>query len=104
MRREGAASQPYADIGGVSLHAAVRVEANDRKQLEPPCRDVTRPALSVERVQLDIAGQVEPKLRTPLRDGTTHLVMSPLGFMQRRTELVPPPTLPRTGQPDSGLS
>ena len=28
-------------------------------------------------------GQVELKLKTPRRDGTTHLVMSPLEFMQR---------------------
>ena len=35
------------------------------------------------------AGQVELKLKTPWRDGTTHLVMSPLEFMQRLAALVP---------------
>ena len=40
-------------------------------------------ALSDERVQLNAAGQVELKLKTPWRDGTTRLVMSPLEFMQR---------------------
>jgi hypothetical protein len=39
------------------------------------------------------AGQVELKLKTPLRDGTTHLVMSPLEFMQRLAALVPRPRL-----------
>jgi len=39
-----------------SLHAAVRVEAHDRKRLERLCRYITRPALSDERVQI---GQVE---------------------------------------------
>jgi hypothetical protein len=34
---------------------------------------------------------VEPKLKTPWRDGTTHLVMSPLEFMQRLAALVPRP-------------
>ena len=29
------------------------------------------------------AGQVQLKLNPPWRDGTTHLVMSPLKFMQR---------------------
>ena len=29
------------------------------------------------------------KLKTPWRDGTTHLVMSPLEFMQRLAALVP---------------
>jgi len=82
--REATARQPLcADIDGFSLHAAVRVEAHDRKRLEQLCRTITRPALSDERVQLNAAGQVELKLKTPWRDGTTHLVMSPLEFMQR---------------------
>jgi hypothetical protein len=33
-------------------------------------------------VQTNAAGQVVLKLKTPWRDGTTHLVMSPLEFMQ----------------------
>ena len=52
-----------------------------------------RPALSDERVQLKAAGQVELKLKTPWRDGTTHLMMSPLEFMQRLAALVPRPRL-----------
>ncbi len=60
-----------ADIDGFSLHAAVRVEAADRRWLEPLCRYITRPALSDERVQLNAACQVELKLKTPWRDGTT---------------------------------
>jgi hypothetical protein len=71
----------------------VRVEAHDRKRLEQLCRYITRPALSDERVQLNAAGQVELKLKTPWRDGTTHLVMSPLEFMQRLAALVPRPRL-----------
>ena len=89
MPREATARQPLcADIDGFSLHAAVRVGANDRKRLEQLCRYITRPALSDERVQLNNAGQVELKLKTPWRDGTTHLVMSPLEFMQRLAALV----------------
>ena len=44
---------------------------------------VTRAALANERVQCRTAGQVVLKLKTPWRDGTTHLVMSPLEFMPR---------------------
>ena len=36
-----------------------------------------------ERVQTITAVQVVLKLKTPWRDGTTHLVMSPPEFMQR---------------------
>ena len=103
--RESVPRQPLcADIDGFSLHAGVRVEAHDRKRLEQLCRHIIRPALSDERVQVNAAGQVELKLKTPWRDGTTHLVMTPLVFMQRRAALVPQPRLQRTSQPDSGLS
>ena len=83
MPRETIARQPLcADIDGFSLHAAVRVEAHERKRLEQLCRYITRPALSDERVQLIAAGQAELKLKTPWRDSTTHLVMPPLEFKQ----------------------
>jgi hypothetical protein len=60
---------------------------------EETCRYITRPALSDERVQVNAVGQVELKLKTPWRDGTTHLVMRPLEFMQRLAALVPRPRL-----------
>jgi hypothetical protein len=71
----------------------VRVEAHDRRRLEQLCRYITWQALSDERVQLNAAGQAELKLKTPWRDGTTHLAMSPLVFMQRLAALVPRPRL-----------
>jgi hypothetical protein len=55
-------------------------------------------------VQVNAAGQVELKLKTPWRDGTTHLVMTPLVFTPRLAALVPRPRLHRTGRPDSGRS
>ena len=54
---------------------------------------ITRPTLANERVQCNAAGQVVLRLKTPWRDGTTHLVMSPLEFMQRLAALVPRPRL-----------
>ena len=82
-----------ANIQGLSLHAAVRCGADDRQALEQLCRYITRPALANERVQTNAAGQVVLKLKTAWRDGTTHLVMSPLEFMQRLAALVPRPRL-----------
>ncbi|NDH53127.1 MAG: hypothetical protein EBY24_14290, partial [Betaproteobacteria bacterium] len=82
-----------ADINGFSLHAAVRCAADDRQALEQLCRYITRPALANDRVQCNAAGQVVLKLKTAWRDGTTHLVMSPLEFMQRLAALVPRPRL-----------
>ena len=71
-----------AEMNGFSLHAAVRCGADERQARQQLCRCITRPALANERVQCNAAGQVVLKLKTPLRDGTTHLVMSPLEFMQ----------------------
>jgi len=82
-----------ADTDGFSLHAAVRCGADDRQEVEQLCRYITRPALANERVQTNAAGQVLLKLKTPWSDGTTHLVMSPLEFMQRLAVLVTSPRL-----------
>ena len=59
------ARQPLCfDIDCFRLQAAVRCEAQVRKRLEQLCRYITRPALSDERVQCNVAGQVELKLKT----------------------------------------
>jgi hypothetical protein len=87
-----------ADSNSFSLHVAVRCAADDRKSLEQLCRNITRPALANEGVQTNAAGQVVLKLKTPWRDGTTHLVMSPLEFMPRLVtglRLHPPRTASR---------
>jgi len=98
MSRETGFNQTLcADMQGFSLHAAVRCGAEDRQALEQLCRYITRPALANERVQTNAAGQVVLKLKTPWRDGTTHLVMSPLEFMQRLAALVPRPLAGRVG-------
>jgi len=58
LAREGMARELLcSDIDGFSLHAAVRVEAHERKRLEQLCRYITRPALADERVQLNPWGQ-----------------------------------------------
>ena len=47
---------------------------------------ITRPAIANERLSVNRAGQVVLKLKTPYRDGTSHIVMSLLEFMQRLPE------------------
>jgi len=71
----------------------VQVDAKDRKRLEQLCRHITCPALSDEWAQLTAARQVELKLKTPWRDGSTHLAMSLMEFNQRLAALVLQPTL-----------
>ena len=47
-----------ADTHGFSLHAGVRCGAHQRKELECLCRYITRPAIAVERLKRDGAGDV----------------------------------------------
>ncbi len=82
-----------ADAHGFSLHAGVRCGAHQRKELERLCRYITRPAIANERLKCDGAGNVVLQLKSPWRDGTTHIVMSPQEFMQRLAALVPRPRL-----------
>ncbi len=72
---------------GFSLHAEVRCAMNQRKKLEQLCRYITRPAIANERLKLNSAGDVVLRLKSPYQDGTTHIVMSPLEFMQRLVPL-----------------
>ena len=64
------------------------------------CRYITRPAFSDQREQLNAAGQAEFRLNTPRR-GTTHLVMSPLEFMQRLAGAGAPAEAARGWLPDN---
>jgi len=82
-----------AKLHGFSLHAAVRWGADQRKELEHLCRYITRPAIANERLKRNRAGQVVLQLKSAFKDGTTHIVMSPLEFMQRLAALVPRPRL-----------
>ena len=78
---------------GFSLHADVHCGPHQRHTLERLCRYITRPALGHKRLRRTRAGEVVLQLKTPYRDGTTHLVMAPLEFMQRLAALVPRPRL-----------
>ena len=82
-----------ADAHGFSLHAAVRLASYQRRELELVCRYITRPAFANERLIRNAMGQVVLKLKSPYRDGTTHIVMHPQEFMQRLAALVPRPRL-----------
>ena len=91
MPRDSAFTQPLcADEHGFSLHAAVRCGA---WTASIRMAGKTTFILANERVQCNSAGQVVLRLKAPGRDGITHIVMSPLGLMQRRAAPVPRPRL-----------
>jgi hypothetical protein len=68
-------------VDGFSLHAAVATRAHERKKLERICRYIARPAIAEPRLSLTKSGNVRYELKTPYRDGTTHVVFGPLDFL-----------------------
>jgi hypothetical protein len=78
-------------VAGFSLHAGVAARADERKKLERLCRYICRPAVSEQRLSLTPNGNVRYQLKTPYRDGTTHVIFEPLDFIARLAALVPKP-------------
>jgi len=78
--------------GGFSLHAAVRIEAEDRAGLERLLRYCARPAFASERLTWD--GSDQPARYTPpkpLPSGQTELTLTPLELLDRLAALIPLP-------------
>lgn len=75
------ASGQAAKVAGFSLHAGVVAEPNHRDKLERLCRYVSRPAVSEKRITLTPNGKVRYQLKTPYRDGTTHVIFEPLDIL-----------------------
>ena len=80
-----------AQVAGFSLHAGVAIEAHRRDKLEHLCRYMARPALAEKRLELMPNGHIRYRLKTPYRDGTTHVILEPLDFIARLAALVPRP-------------
>lgn len=76
---------------GFDLHAGVRVSAHDRSHLERLCRYLVRPALSNDRLHRLEDGRYSVRLKTPWRDGTSHIVLTGVELVARLAALVPPP-------------
>ena len=78
-------------VGGCSLHVGVAAEAHEGQQLERLCRYIARPAISEKRLSLSPQGKVRYQLKTPWRNGTTHVEFEPVEFIAKPAALVPPP-------------
>ena len=90
-----ASDEPFADgvgkVAGFFLHAGVAARAEQRQKLERLCRYISRPAIAEKRLSLTPNGNVRYQLKTPYRDGTTHVIFEPLDFIARLAALVPKP-------------
>ena len=57
----------------------------------PPQAGLFDPAVSEKRLSLTPSGNAHYELKTPYRDGTTHVIFEPLDFIARLAALVPKP-------------
>jgi hypothetical protein len=80
-----------AESSGFSLHADIAAEASQRDKIERLARYVSRPPVATERLSLTQGGNVRCALKTPYRDGTTHVIFEPEDFIARLAALVPKP-------------
>ncbi len=76
---------------GFSLHAGVATKAHERDKSEKICRYIERPAVSEERLSLNVRGEVVYKFKKLWDDGTTAIKMTQLEFIEKLVALVPIP-------------
>ncbi len=94
-----------AKVEGFSLHVGVAANEKQRDKLNRLCRYVARPPVSEKRLELTAHDQVRydvkgftnavgawkrryGELKTPYKDGTTHIILDPLDFIARLAALV----------------
>ena len=88
-----------AESSGFSLHAGVAAKVAERNQLEHLARYISRPPIATGRLALIDGGNSRYALKSPYRDGTTHLIFEPMDFIARLAALVPKPRAHLTRYP-----
>jgi hypothetical protein len=80
-----------ARLGGFDLHANTSVRAKNRPKLERLCRYLLRPPVAEDRLSFGSDGSVLVRLKTPWRDGTSHIALQPLELLEKLAALTPRP-------------
>ena len=81
----------HARLGGFDLHANTSVRAKNRRKLERLCRYLLRPPVAEDRLSFRPGGSVLLRLKTPWRDGTSHIALQPLELLEKLAALIPRP-------------
>ena len=81
-----ASRREAAESSGFSLHAGIAAQGSQRDKLERLARYVSRPPVATERLSLTASTHVRYRLKTPYRDGTTHVIFEPGEFMAAGTQ------------------
>src|SRR5207244_1307815 len=61
--------------------------------LERLCKYASRPPIAAERLTRLDDGRLSYRLKTPWRNGTTHVIFEPLELMKKLAVLIPAPRL-----------
>ena len=78
-----------ARLGGFDLHADTSVRAKNRPKLERLCRYLLRPPVAEDRLSFAADGRVLVRLKTPWRDGTSHIALEPQELLEKLAALIP---------------
>jgi hypothetical protein len=70
-------------VSGFSVHAGVSIRAEDRKGLESLLRYAGRPPIAADRLERLPDGRLSYRLKTPWKNGATHVIFESLEFMAR---------------------
>ena len=85
------ASDPVANYAGFNLHAGLKIGSKRRDKLERLCRYISRPPLAQARLTLTEENKVAYRLKSPFRNGTTHIIFESDDFISKLSALIPPP-------------
>jgi hypothetical protein len=80
-----------ARLGGFDLHANTSVRAKNRPKLERLCRYLLRPPVAADRLSFAPDGRVLVRLKTPWRDGTSHIALQQQELLEKLAALIPRP-------------
>jgi hypothetical protein len=80
-----------ARLGGFDLHADTSVRAKNRPKLERLCRYLLQPPVAEDRLSFAPDGSVLLRLKTPWRDGTSHIALEPAELLEKLAALIPRP-------------
>ena len=68
------AGEPFAEVFGFNVHAALALDGRDRERVERVCRYLGRPPIAQERLTELQDGRLRYEMKKPWRDGTHALV------------------------------
>jgi hypothetical protein len=87
-------NDPFSvNVDGFSLNARVGIWGKEKEKLEKLIRYMARGPVATERLTECFPNTLLYRMKTPWKDGTTHVSFSYLDFIARLVALIPPPKM-----------